>query len=125
MLRAVTIGILFGTVGFLASSAAWSQGSALPPVPFAVGLGHEGYKSNCAACHGQSLQGSPQGPPLNHGYYHPGHHSDVAFYRAISKGVQQHHWNFGNMPAIQNVQQKEAEAIVRFIRWAQQAMGLY
>lgn len=60
-----------------------------------------------------------------HGYYHPSHHSDVAFYRAIARGVRQHHWEFGDMPAVIEIQENEAVAIVRFIRWAQQTMELY
>lgn len=97
----------------------------LPPVPFEFGLGYSGFNQYCAACHGKALAGSDQGPPLMHGYYHPSHHSDIAFYRAITRGVQQHHWEFGDMPAVTGIQENEAKAVVRFIRWAQQAMGLY
>ena len=97
----------------------------LPPVPFEFGLGYSGFNQYCAVCHGETLASSKQGPPLMHGYYHPSHHSDVAFFRAITRGVQQHHWEFGDMPAVIGIQENEAIAIVRFIRWAQQAMGLY
>lgn len=115
--------MFFLAAGYLPSVNA--QKTPLPPVPFEYGLGHTGFTQNCAGCHGGNLEGSQSGPPLLHGYYHPGHHSDVAFYRAITRGVQQHHWNFGNMPAVETLSPNEAEAIIRFIRWAQQEMGLY
>jgi hypothetical protein len=41
------------------------------------------------------------------------------------RGVPQHHWNFGDMPPVLGIKTNEAEAVVRFIRWAQKAMGLY
>ena len=97
----------------------------LPPVPFEFSLGYSGFNQYCAVCHGETLAGSKQRPPLMHGYHHPSYHSDVAFYRAISRGVQQHHWEFGDMPAVIGIQENEAVAIVRFIRWAQQTMELY
>ncbi len=59
------------------------------------------YESNCSTCHGSSLGGvDGKGPPFIHAVYHPGHHSDTAFYRAIAKGVRAHHWQFGNMPPL-------------------------
>jgi len=97
----------------------------LPPVPFEFGLGHSNFNQHCAACHGKALEGSDNGPPLMHGYYNPSHHSDTAFYRAMIRGVPQHHWNFGDMPPVPGIKTNEAEAVVRFIRWAQKAMGLY
>lgn len=103
------------------------QDTASPPagMPFSRGLGFELFQENCAGCHGADLDGTDEGPPLLHGYYKPGHHSDVAFYRAIEQGSPQHHWNFGDMEPVEGVSRKQAEAIVEYVRWHQRETGLY
>lgn len=60
-----------------------------------AGKGHVAFTENCAACHGTTGQGTDQGPPLIHDIYNPGHHGDVAFYRAARFGVRAHHWPYG------------------------------
>ena len=52
------------------------------------------FNQKCAVCHGPRATGSPQGPPLVHRYYEPGHHSDMAFVLAVRRGVRAHHWRF-------------------------------
>ena len=113
----------------LAASAAAIQAqqfSSPPPnMPFRYGLGHQRYEENCAKCHGSTLLGSDQGPPLLHQYYVPSHHNDAAFYRAIRVGTKRHHWNYDDMPPVAGVAENEARAIVEFVRWFQQESGLY
>lgn len=103
------------------------QEAATPPegMPFTYGRGHELFQENCAQCHGADLDGADEGPPLLHGYYKPGHHSDVAFFRAIEQGSPQHHWNFGDMKPVEGIDKQKAAAIVEFIRWYQRESGLY
>jgi len=104
-----------------------AQDATSPPpnMPFRYGLGYERFQENCAQCHGPSLGGTDEGPPLLHQFYVPSHHGDAAFYRAIQAGSKQHHWNFGDMPPVAGVDENEARTIVEFVRWFQQESGLF
>ncbi len=83
------------------------------------------YETNCSGCHGVSLGGKKgMGPPFVHGYYAPGHLSDVAFYRAVSQGVIAHHWQFGNMPAVGVLTEEETSEVIGYIRAVQRANGI-
>ena len=96
-----------------------------PKVPFTLALGLEAFRDKCAACHGPWAEGvADKGPPLVHPYYRPDHHSNIAFYRAATNGVQSHHWNFGDMPPVAGITKKEIVAIIRFIRWWQEQNGI-
>lgn len=94
-------------------------------VPFKYAMGNKKYQENCAVCHGQSLQGTKTGPPLLHPFYKPSHHADFTFYRAALKGVQAHHWEFGDMPPVAGITREDMDSIVPFIRWYQREKGLY
>lgn len=94
-------------------------------LPFAHMQGAKKFHSMCSGCHGRWGEGTDQGPPLMHAHYKPSHHDDVSFYRAVKQGVRAHHWNFGDMPAIEEVSQSDMEAIVPFLRWLQQEKGIY
>ena len=108
----------------LAWSNATTETTEEPTVPFRYALGMGKFEGKCAECHGEWAQGTAQGPPLRHPYYLPGHHPDAAFYRAIRTGTTQHHWNFGDMPAVEGVTQKEAQQIIEYVRWMQQNLGM-
>ena len=95
-----------------------------PTVPFQLGGGWEGYRESCMSCHGKWGDGTDKGPPLMHQYYLPGHHGDSAFLRAITQGAKAHHWNFGDMPPVENVSIEKARHIIVFIRWLQKEQGL-
>lgn len=86
--------------------------------------GRMAFDQNCAACHGENGAGTEQGPPLIHDTYNPGHHDDESFYRAISSGVQQHHWSYGNMPPQSQIKPDLAGMIIKFIREVQQENGI-
>lgn len=124
----VTI-VLLGILSLLPAAQAQQAApqTVAPPqgMPFKHGLGFELFQDNCAGCHGTDLKGTDQGPPLLHAFYKPGHHSDAAFYRAITAGSPQHHWNFGDMPPVAGIDAQQAKALVAFVRWAQQDAGLY
>lgn len=86
--------------------------------------GQKAFSNSCASCHGNNGEGSLQGPPLIHDTYNPGHHSNNAFYSAVRKGVKQHHWPYGDMPAQKGVGFSDMTAIVTFIREVQQQNGI-
>lgn len=86
--------------------------------------GRELFVQNCKKCHGQNGFGTNRGPPLVHIIYEPRHHSDARFYRAVTGGVAQHHWPYGNMPAIQSVSADEVTKIISYVRKLQSANGI-
>ena len=86
--------------------------------------GQKLFAKNCARCHGRGGKGSDKGPPLIHKIYEPSHHSDESFYRAVNKGVQTHHWEFGNMPPIKEVTKPDMMAIIQYIRHQQRKVGI-
>ncbi len=100
------------------------------PQPAAVVLsaqalaGMQPYNRSCASCHGEAGIGTKLGPPLMHKVYNPGHHADESFVRAVRNGVQQHHWQFGDMPPRPEVTDEEIALIVRFVRELQVSQGI-
>lgn len=96
----------------------------VPKLSSIASAGKVAFDANCARCHGRNAAGTDQGPPLVHDIYNPGHHGDAAFFSAVRRGVQQHHWPFGNMPAQPHVSDAEIAAIVRYVRELQSANGI-
>jgi len=90
-----------------------------------AGMGDRLFAKHCIQCHGQQMQGTANGPPLIHAYYHPDHHADLAFYLAVYQGVHQHHWQFGNMPAMKQLTPDDAGHLLLYIRQAQQEAGMF
>lgn len=45
--------------------------------------------------------------------------------RAIRRGSRQHHWKFGDMPAVAGVPDNAAKAIIEFVRWFRRQSSLY
>jgi len=82
------------------------------------------FRENCARCHGVSGQGTQQGPPLVNKVYRSNHHADITFHWAVKNGVKQHHWKFGNMPAIDNVSPEDVGHIIAFVRQQQRKAGI-
>ena len=85
--------------------------------PFLSGDAKKGkrlFELNCIDCHGKSGRGSTKGPPLV--MYDEDHHDDEAFARAVRNGVLQHHWQFGNMPAIPGITNAETRNIISYVR---------
>lgn len=87
--------------------------------------GAERYEVLCAGCHGGHAAGTEQGPPLVHALYNRGHHRDSAFRRAVSDGVQAHHWPFGDMPPIPQATAEDTTDIIGYVRALQRAAGIY
>jgi len=86
--------------------------------------GQKLYAKLCAGCHGRGGKGTKQGPPLIHKIYEPSHHNDASFYRAVKKGVQAHHWQFGNMPPIENISDSDMSTIIFYVRHQQRKVGI-
>ena len=86
--------------------------------------GEKAFAANCAACHGVNASGGTGGPPLVHKIYNPGHHADGAFALALQRGVNQHHWRFGNMPPVEGVTRGDMAMIIAYIRELQRHNGI-
>ncbi len=87
--------------------------------------GEQLFNANCALCHGQDAAGTTQGPTLIDRIYHPGHHSDFSFRRAVAQGVRQHHWTFGDMLPVATVTADEVEQIICYVRELQRQHGIF
>ncbi len=87
----------------LLSPAGW-QGRAL-------------YKEWCSSCHGKTTGGTAKGPPLV--MYAIEHHGDDTFHSAVRSGVKQHHWPFGDMPAVPGLTREEISKIILYVRETQ------
>ncbi len=87
-------------------------------------LGKSDFEDNCAACHGENAAGTSNGPSFIDPIYRPAHHPDAAFVRAATKGVQAHHWNFGNMPVPGEIKKYELARIIAYVRALQRANGV-
>jgi len=86
--------------------------------------GEQLFDNNCAVCHGAQGTGTTVGPPLVHVVYEPGHHSDEAFRRAVAEGSPQHHWDYGDMPAVPGLSDAEVEDIIAYVRELQREAGI-
>jgi len=95
------------------------------PIPFHLGKGQMLYQKYCSSCHGAELNGSDKGPPLIHPFYKPSHHGDKSFYRAALQGTRQHHWEFGDMPAVAGMTSKKMDRLVPYVRYYQQQNKLF
>tara|TARA_R110000787_G_scaffold63679_11_gene144045 strand:- start:138124 stop:138525 length:402 start_codon:yes stop_codon:yes gene_type:complete len=90
-----------------------------------LNLGKMNYDAYCASCHGKTARGTDKGPTFISRIYHPGHHSDGAFFLAPKQGARAHHWQFGNMKSIPEVNDSQLQYIVEYVRAVQQANGLF
>lgn len=131
-------GMLFGTMdhsmmdqGLDMSTSADSDSSAMVAITLPETLsanaemGKRIFDVKCAACHGTNAVGqNGVAPPLIHKIYEPSHHADIAFVRAAQYGVRSHHWNFGNMPAIEGITAGEVKMVTAYVREVQRANGI-
>ncbi len=110
-----------------APAAAQPADFRLPPPGFRGDpiRGRQLFTANCAKCHGTEALGTDQGPPLIHRIYEPSHHADLAFYIAVARGVQAHHWNFGNMAPVPGLTGEDTAHIIAWVRAKQQAAGIH
>jgi mono/diheme cytochrome c family protein len=83
------------------------------------------FDAQCATCHGSHAVGADRGPPLVHQIYKPSHHADVAFQRAVTFGVQAHHWNYGSMQPVEGVSREDVAEVTAYVRWLQRQAGIF
>ncbi|MFT7601103.1 MAG: mono/diheme cytochrome c family protein [Acidimicrobiales bacterium] len=81
------------------------------------------YQARCASCHGEDLRGTSKGPSQLSIVYEPNHHGDDSYRSAIRNGAPQHHWSFGDMPAVEDITDGQIEQVITYIRTQQQALG--
>jgi len=81
------------------------------------------FVARCASCHGEDLRGTDKGPSQLSIVYEPNHHSDATYRAAIRNGVGQHHWNFGDMPPVEDITDDQIERVIAYIRTEQERLG--
>jgi len=124
---ALVVAVALGWMNFGPGSRNATTANAVVTVPELTGTAAEGaglFAQYCLACHGENAGGSDAGPPLIHKIYEPNHHADQAFLVGALYGVRQHHWQFGNMPAVEGITEDEVIKIVSYVRAVQRANGI-
>ncbi len=112
------------TLGLALASCAGDDPGVGAPVSIPEGAdGAAVYQARCASCHGEDLRGTDKGPSQLSIVYEPNHHNDDAYRWAIRNGVVQHHWEFGNMPAVADITDEQIELVIDFIRTQQETLG--
>lgn len=81
------------------------------------------YQATCAECHGSDLRGTDKGPSHLSIVYEPNHHGDAVFALAVINGVKQHHWPFGDMAPVPDLDDADIERIVAYVRENQRLHG--
>jgi mono/diheme cytochrome c family protein len=123
--RRATRPIQLGLVAVvLALAIGACAGDDATPEGAAESTGAELYEQSCASCHGTDLGGTDLGPPHLSQVYAPDHHPDASFRAAITQGSPAHHWEFGDMPPVQGLDDDEIELIIAYVREQQEAHGL-
>jgi mono/diheme cytochrome c family protein len=99
-------------------------GDDATPEAGSASAGAELYQQSCASCHGTDLGGTDLGPPHLSQVYAPDHHPDASFRAAITQGSPAHHWEFGDMPPVEGLDDDEIELIIAYVREQQETHGL-
>ena len=126
---ATTLVILAGLAA--AGGAGLAQSGAIYPDPKEpemtprLQLGLMNYSAYCAVCHGKTAGGSDIGPTFIHRVYHPNHHTDGHFFAAPKRGTPAHHFKFGDMPPVEEVNNAQLDLITEYIRAVQRVNGLF
>jgi mono/diheme cytochrome c family protein len=93
-------------------------------VPAEHRAGRDLFDVHCAVCHGPAATGTAVGPPLVHPVYRPRHHGDEAFQLAVTQGVRAHHWRYGDMAPVPDLDRDDVASIIRYVRWLQRSAGI-
>ncbi len=113
---------LLGITGVLVACS-----ESAPPIAVSgdaqLDRGAEVYATSCASCHGAELGGTDKGPPQLSIVYEPNHHGDDSYRSAIANGAPQHHWEYGDMPAVEGLTDEDVEAVIAFVRAEQARQG--
>lgn len=115
--------LLVAALVTVVSACGGGSSSESPAQQASSGTGAAVYQAQCASCHGADLTGTDEGPSQLSVVYEPNHHGDNSYRSAIANGAPQHHWNFGDMPAIEGLTDDDVEAVIAYIRSEQQRLG--
>jgi len=107
----------------LAACGSGADSTESPAPQASPGAGADVYQAQCASCHGADLTGTDKGPSQLSVVYEPNHHGDDAYRSAIANGAPQHHWNFGDMPAVEGLTSDDVEAVIAYVRSEQERLG--
>lgn len=121
----VTVGLIVGGLYLIRSQARVQATVVVPVLSSEAKTGEIAFETYCVECHGKNAAGSDKGPPLVHQIYRPTHHGDFSFVRAVTLGVPQHHWLFGSMPPQPQLERREIDHIVLYLRELQKANGIH
>ncbi|MBT3765022.1 MAG: cytochrome c [Rhodospirillaceae bacterium] len=126
LLGVFLIAIVGGAIHLTSNSPSTAHlNVTVPALAGAAASGGKIFAENCVSCHGANAAGSDSGPPLVHKIYEPNHHGDGSFYMAAKRGVRPHHWKFGPMPPMPNINDGQMVNIVAYIRTLQRANGIF
>ncbi|MDD9907376.1 MAG: cytochrome c [Rhodospirillaceae bacterium] len=117
--------VITAAFGVTASQRAIFKDPVAPEMTPELNLGKLNYDAFCASCHGDTARGTDKGPTFISKIYHPGHHGDGAFFLAPKRGAKAHHWQFGDMPPVDGVNDQQLETILKYVRAVQQANGVF
>lgn len=121
----VTVGLIVGGLHLIRSQPKVQTTVVVPVLSSEAKTGEIAFETYCVECHGKNAAGNDKGPPLVHPIYRPTHHGDFSFLRAVTLGVPQHHWLFGSMPSQPQVERREIDYIVLYLRELQKANGIH
>lgn len=79
------------------------------------------YADRCASCHGAALEGTTVGPPLTDGRYALPGFPDASIAAAITGGADERNWDFGPMPMVGGLSDREIAAVIAHVRSVQAA----
>ncbi|PKM44741.1 MAG: cytochrome C [Gammaproteobacteria bacterium HGW-Gammaproteobacteria-1] len=119
----VLVALALGLAPAAAPAQPWQIPKPSPGLTPNPAKGMAMYAQTCAACHGRDMRGTDQGPPFLHRVYEPSHHSDAAFQLAVRNGVRAHHWNFGDMAPLPELNPDDVAHIAAYIRMEQRRSG--
>jgi mono/diheme cytochrome c family protein len=123
----LSVGLLLSAFifGVSADQKAIFENPKQPKMTSELNVGKMNFDAFCSSCHGKTAGGTDKGPTFISRIYHPGHHSDGAFYAAAHNGARAHHWKFGDMAPVPDVNDSQLEYIVKYVRAVQKENGVF
>lgn len=85
--------------------------------------GRDIYVEQCAMCHGRKGNGTKRGPSLLLETYNRTNLGKQSFHYAVSYGVPQQRWAYGDMPAFPRMSFNQVEMVERFVRELQSPLS--
>lgn len=86
--------------------------------------GEQVYDDYCGACHGRDFEGSVQGPSQLDAHFDPSKTTDADYRDAIRNGTPESAYDFGDMPAIRSLDDRQIADVIAYIRSVQAERGI-